>query len=1314
MMGEITLFKKRYIILITIFFLFAISAVNAEEIDDGQLSVDADEMDLHHCENNVSLAAEQNNDEVDGSNADSALGVSNVVYFDASASTNGDGSQSSPFKYVSRDTLGNYIGSGNDLTAYFASGTYDLNTDFKIMSNVVFIGENSEEVIFNSILSNKYDFEIMKNSNLGLVNISFIHVNIMNHGTLEAYGSNFENSQAFSGNNAPLVYSANYSSSYGGVIICDPIGNSRPYLYLENCLFNNNIAYCGGAISLKNSRFTVKDSRFYNSTAERKGGVIYASDSDLNISNSFYYDNYAEYGGSIYCEKSNVDLNVVTCVNSKSYSFGGVVASKYSNITVASSIFEDYSSQTDGGGAFYNFKGNLIIDGSSFCEGAAEFGGAICNLNSNLSVSSSYFKENVGASGGVIYNIYGQLYIEGNTFYSSAAHAGGVLFNQLSDWTYLINNNFIGAPTLQNSSCIFCDSCAHELVSYGNHFEEVFYVRLSFMTSLNGKDITVNSNFLKYALSNTGVYKDTYLPFDSDADSSDVVSLNIYDSNYPNDSLIYADYNDAIGVHFNFTRNFNGYVDHLFKLQIYNSLGTLVDEFSFNVAYDTFPRFDAPYPYSLQSHMIREYASSRLIVDSDIVSSINTTSSDLAYVPSAYDSRDYGYVTPVKDQAEGGNCWAFAGIATLEACIKKITGITYDFSEENVKNMMASFSTVGLDLEPNYGGYDSMVMAYLASWFGPVFDYMDIYDDLSSLSRGFQSALHVQNIRFLPARENGVYDYLYKKAIMDYGAVSITFSWLNQGLHSVSLVGWDDNYNNYDSLGRFTKGAWIFKNSWGTDWGDNGFGYLSYDTHFASDDYDNWHAYSFIFNKDDNYLINQHPDFSGVTDYIVSDTPITCSIKMNGPSTGVATISAFSTYFKVPTKYSLDIYNTKNNIPVFHQEGYSDAGYYTIEFYKKVTMTSSNTFLFSITFENEGLNYLPVCMAEELTRAHFTGEGNFFYSDGYETNSDLLNLKGYHVYLYRGTMQNPCQTPCIHFFTKDYDRKKVEVEVSEFDSVNVGENVTINIKLNNIWDMDNNYEDVVKTLEGTLVNVNINGKDYYALIQNGEASLTVSFDKSGSYLLMAEYESNKVTSSASSFSFEVVGQDIKKDTVISGDDISVVYGGNGNLQVTLRDVNGNLIANEMVVFRINGKSIFIKTNSNGQASLAVNLVPNVYDATVSYGGSGDYNGATKKLTVVIKKATPKLTASKKTFKRKVKTKKYAITLKDNLGKVIKNAKVTLKVKGKTYRATTNAKGKATFKIKNLKKKGKFKATVRFAGDSYYNAVSKKVQITVKK
>ena len=63
---------------------------------------------------------------------------------------------------------------------------------------------------------------------------------------------------------------------------------------------------------------------------------------------------------------------------------------------------------------------------------------------------------------------------------------------------------------------------------------------------------------------------------------------------------------------------------------------------------------------------------------------------------------------------------------------------------------------------------------------------------------------------------------------------------------------------------------------------------------------------------------------------------------------------------------------------------------------------------------------------------------------------------------------------------------------------------------------------------------------------------------------------------------------------------------------------------------------------------------------------------------------------------------------------MKKIKVTLKIKGKTYKATTNKKGKATFKIKNLKKRGRYIATLKYLGSKYYNAITKKTMIMVKK
>ncbi len=174
-------------------------------------------------------------------------------------------------------------------------------------------------------------------------------------------------------------------------------------------------------------------------------------------------------------------------------------------------------------------------------------------------------------------------------------------------------------------------------------------------------------------------------------------------------------------------------------------------------------------------------------------------------------------------------------------------------------------------------------------------------------------------------------------------------------------------------------------------------------------------------------------------------------------------------------------------------------------------------------------------------------------------------------------------------------------------------------------------------------------------------------------------------------------------------DIEQVYSGNTVFKATILESNKTVEAGKNVIFTINNKDYIQRTDANGTATLSINLPAGTYYIYTEYN-----NDIIAKNQIVIKKAASKITASAKTYKAKTKTKKYTITLKNNKGKAIKNAKVTLKVKGKTYTAKTNTNGKATFKITKLTKTGKHSATVKFAGNSYYKAVIKTVKITVKK
>ncbi len=186
----------------------------------------------------------------------------------------------------------------------------------------------------------------------------------------------------------------------------------------------------------------------------------------------------------------------------------------------------------------------------------------------------------------------------------------------------------------------------------------------------------------------------------------------------------------------------------------------------------------------------------------------------------------------------------------------------------------------------------------------------------------------------------------------------------------------------------------------------------------------------------------------------------------------------------------------------------------------------------------------------------------------------------------------------------------------------------------------------------------------------------------------------------------------KVSTNLTAAGVTATYKVNKYLVIKLTDGQGNPLANATVTVDLNGVKNYT-TDENGQIKIKVsNMVPKTYSAKISYAGNDNYIGSNVTAKVVVKKATPKITASAKTFKTATKTKKYTITLKDNTGKAIKNAKVTLKVNGKTYKATTNSKGKATFKITKLTKKGTFKATITYTGNKYYNKVTKKANIKV--
>ena len=182
---------------------------------------------------------------------------------------------------------------------------------------------------------------------------------------------------------------------------------------------------------------------------------------------------------------------------------------------------------------------------------------------------------------------------------------------------------------------------------------------------------------------------------------------------------------------------------------------------------------------------------------------------------------------------------------------------------------------------------------------------------------------------------------------------------------------------------------------------------------------------------------------------------------------------------------------------------------------------------------------------------------------------------------------------------------------------------------------------------------------------------------------------------------EIIAKGLEKD-----------YGDTSKLVIWLVKENNTPISNKWVTVSLGGMEYQVKTDGNGKAKLAINSKPKEYTAKITF-VDNDYQKSKKWVSVVVKKATPKVIATKQVFKKSMKTKKYTVAFKTNMNKAMKHTGVYLKVKGKTYYAKTDSRGHATFKITNLNKKGIFVAIVKYAGSKYYNAVKVKSNIIVK-
>ena len=1026
---------------------------------------------------------------------------------------------------------------------------------------------------------------------------------------------------------------------------------------------------------------------------------IDASDNSIDIQQDYKYDSTADNGleSGILINKSSFTIN------GNGHTIDGANQARIfdilgSDVTILN--LNLINGNSDNGGAIINRNG-ITLNNVSFINNNATEGGSVYST-AQSTIDNCYFDNNTAKFGGGIFSFFSEAYVTNSTFTNSKSSYGPAIFTDfctcvfaqdcifknlyaeesggaigiahLSRMASITNCTFINTESRKNGGAI----CVFAMVGEGS-IPSIEISDSKFFNStgdyggalsiLSGGIYTPSSPLLNkslcfapFDLNNCEFYNNTAL-YEGGAAYISGVDSNINNVRFYGNKLqyndshgggLYSEFANTTIENCEFINNTkhgiyaydNGYTKH----GIYESDNQLT------VKDTTFANNgEAIHAVFTSCNLTNITVENDILIlnETNYLSNVHEIAKSIQFInntinvetlPSRYDSRDWGWVSSVKDQGIMGSCWAFGTCGALESALLKATGIEYDLSENNMQDLMLQFEKYGR-IGAIEGGIMEQGLEYILSWFGVMSSEYDTYDELGRLSPliiADNEKIHIVDAIIVEPRKNLTDNDALKKAILRCGSVVAAFNndvpetgynentsayyqnSTKETSHEISLVGWDDNFpaSNFKTTPP-GDGAFIIKNSHGTDEGEKGFNYISYyDTSLLGINI----GIGFIIENTENYTTNYQTDLSGVQETITNNGSALSYKNTYESEYGPESISAVGTYFKADEDYTLEIY--VNDELMHTQSGISPfTGFHTVKLTKEIPITKGDNFT--------ALMKKASVMMFDMSRNHYRENMTFIdLGDGWED----LGLENKTISLKVYTKDLAIFTEDLVKIYKNDSKFKAEIGVSNetvtFEvnggiynrvsnengtasmaiNLNPG-NYTIKTTYNNV-SVENTItvlptltaENLVKyyrnasqfyinlidgegnPVAGKNITMNINGVFYNRLTnENGTAKLNINLAP-GEYILTA---TDPLTGLQMSYNITVL-------PTLTGEDLNMAYKDGSTFNATVLDGKGNPLANAKVTFNINGVLYNRYTDSNGIAKLNINLMPGEYIITSQY------------------------------------------------------------------------------------------------------------------